>query len=368
MFNKKKTPKSKTPNSRLQPSAPHLTPDPNFQLSGVSPPIRFRSPGFEYTSRLPHPPQNNNIFYQNRPFNPPYNNPNAFYNSPTGLYRPTMGSSTSSQPNNLSLLTTTNLDMNFEELVFSQDYNYSQDYSMGHGSGQGSAHDSVPIHDDKGDSPIEEVSPVKPKKPSRRASRAKKDEPKEPPKDWTMAKETALCQAWCDVSENNIDGNSMKSKRRRKKSKTSETTSGSASGGLNLNEEANEAVEETQEFRPMGRDRAKAKKKAVGSSRGGSSLFVDLVADKFFNIKQKNREEFKNRELSIREAEAREIAQLKREKLEIQRRTLELAEREKQDRDILFYNSLIDPTLPPIQKQKLLEMKLEIKEQYNLDY
>ncbi|GKE36462.1 hypothetical protein Tco_1459867 [Tanacetum coccineum] len=75
----------------------------------------------------------------------------------------------------------------------------------------------------------------------------------------------------------------------RKKSKTSETTSGS-DGGLNLNEEADEAVEETQEFRPMCRDRAKAKKKAVGSSRRGSSLVVDLVADKFFNIKQKNRE------------------------------------------------------------------------------
>nr|GFA11583.1 nucleotide-binding alpha-beta plait domain-containing protein [Tanacetum cinerariifolium] len=27
-----------------------------------------------------------------------------------------------------------------------------------------------------------------------------------------MTEETALCQAWCDVSENNIDGNSMKSK------------------------------------------------------------------------------------------------------------------------------------------------------------
>ncbi|GJR82315.1 retrotransposon protein, putative, ty3-gypsy subclass [Tanacetum coccineum] len=356
-----------------------------------------------------------------------------------------MESSTSSQPNQpYSPINPTNLDMNFEELIFSHDYNYSQDYSMGHGS----AHGSVPVHDDEDDSPVEEVSPVKPKKPSRRAARAKKDEPKEPPKDWTMAEETALCQAWCDVSENNIDGNSMKSKgfwdaviryfeketgssrgydsivskwknrvrprigafcaiinnveanhesgtndldvyhkacaeykmmyksdftlehcynvlkdhpgwkdvempyfyksQGRKKSKTSETTSGSASGGLNLNEEADEAVEETQEFRPMGRDRAKAKKKAAGSSRGGSSSLVDL--------------------LSIREAEAREIAQLKREKLEIQRRTLELAEREKRDRDMLFYNSLIDPTLPPIQQQKLLEMKLEIKERYNLDY
>ncbi|GKD05813.1 hypothetical protein Tco_1180787 [Tanacetum coccineum] len=157
-------------------------------------------------------------------------------------------------------------------------------------------------------------------KPLRHAARAKKDEPEEPPKDWIMAKETALCQAWCDMSENNIDGNSMKSKgfwdaviryfeketgssranhksgtndldvyhkacveykmmynqdftlehcynilkdhpgwkdvemlafyntQGRKKSKTFETTSGSASGGLNLNEEADEAVEETQEF------------------------------------------------------------------------------------------------------------------------
>ncbi|GKF45489.1 retrotransposon protein, putative, ty3-gypsy subclass [Tanacetum coccineum] len=34
----------------------------------------------------------------------------------------------------------------------------------------------------------------------------------------------------------------------RKESKTSETTSRSVSGGLNLNEEANEAMEETQEF------------------------------------------------------------------------------------------------------------------------
>ncbi|GJS77145.1 retrotransposon protein, putative, ty3-gypsy subclass [Tanacetum coccineum] len=76
----------------------------------------------------------------------------------------------------------------------------------------------------------------------------------------------------------------------RQKSKTSETTSGSASSGLNLNEEADEVVEETQEFRPMGRDRAKTKKKATGSSRGGASSFVDLVADKFYNMKQKNRE------------------------------------------------------------------------------
>ncbi|GJZ68750.1 replication protein A 70 kDa DNA-binding subunit C-like protein [Tanacetum coccineum] len=59
--------------------------------------------------------------------------------------------------------------------------------------------------------------------------------------------------------------------------KTSETTPGSASDGINVHEEADEAVQETQEFRPMGRDRAKAKIKAVGSS----SSIVDLVADKY---------------------------------------------------------------------------------------
>ncbi|GJX35161.1 retrotransposon protein, putative, ty3-gypsy subclass [Tanacetum coccineum] len=252
----------------------------------------------------------------------------------------------------------------------------------GHGSANGSAHGSVLVNDDEeDDSPVKEVSSVKPKKPSRRASRGKKDEPKEPPKDWTMAEEIALCEAWCDsmktkgfwdavikyfenktgssrgydsivskwknrvrpridafcaiinnVEENNESGtndpdvyhkacaeykmmykqdftlehcyNILKdhpgwkgvempafyNTQGRKKSKTSETTSGSTFGGFNLNKEVDEAMEETQEFRPMDRDRAKAMKKAAGSSRGGSSSFVDLVADKFFNIKQKNRE------------------------------------------------------------------------------
>ncbi|GJX11034.1 hypothetical protein Tco_0200893 [Tanacetum coccineum] len=122
---------------------------------------------------------------------------------------------------------------------------------------------------------------------------------------------------------------------RKTKSKTSKTTSGS-SGGINLNDEADEAVEETQE----------------GKKDEQQQSYID----------------FKNRELSIQEAEAREITQLKREKLKIQRRTLELAEREKRDRDILFYNSVIDPYLPAIQQQKLLEMKMEIKARYNLDY
>ncbi|GKD31807.1 hypothetical protein Tco_1242585 [Tanacetum coccineum] len=211
-----------------------------------------------------------------------------------------MESSTSSQPYQPYYpINPTNLDMNFEELMFSQEYNYSQDYSMGHGSGHGSAHGSahgsVSFYDDEDDSPVKEVSPVKPKKPSRCSAKAKKDETKEvkeAPKEWQWRKRLRCAKV----------------------------------GKLLL---ADEAVQETQEFRPMGRDRAKAKKKAAGSSREGASSFVYLVADKFYNMKQKkwrkkDKEqqsyiELKNRELSIRKAEAQEIAQLKREKLEIQR-------------------------------------------------
>ncbi|GJZ66029.1 hypothetical protein Tco_0622725 [Tanacetum coccineum] len=148
-----------------------------------------------------------------------------------------MESSTSSQQNQPSYpINPTNLDMNFDELIFSQDYNYSQDYSMGHGSG----HDSATVQDDEDDSPVEEVSPVKPKKTSRRTARAKKDEPKEPSKDWTMSEETAL------YFEKETDSSRGYDSIGRKNSKTSKTNSGSASGGLNLNEEADEAVEETQ--------------------------------------------------------------------------------------------------------------------------
>ncbi|GKE34040.1 hypothetical protein Tco_1453362 [Tanacetum coccineum] len=76
----------------------------------------------------------------------------------------------------------------------------------------------------------------------------------------------------------------------------------------------------------------------------------------------------RDKEEMIQIQEKKSRIDLQSEKLGIQRRTLELAERGKRDRDILFYNSIIDPCLPPIQQEKLLEMKMEIKERYNLDY
>ncbi|GKA28574.1 hypothetical protein Tco_0714819 [Tanacetum coccineum] len=188
---------------------------------------------------------------------------------------------------------------------------------MGHGSGTVQRPDSAQCtvlfqrRRDQ-DSPVEEVSPVKPKKPSRRVAKAKKKQ----------------------------------------------------YDRLGDFEKLNRVVTEQ---RP---------EKAVNSSRG-ELIHLLIVPTIYYETKKKlgkkDKEqqsyiELKNRELSIREVEAREIAKLKREKLEIQRRTLELAEREKQDRDILFYNSAIDMTLPPIQQEKLLEMKIEIKARYNLDY
>nr|GEZ13741.1 hypothetical protein [Tanacetum cinerariifolium] len=159
-------------------------------------------------------------------------------------------------------------------------------HGLGHDSALGLAHSSFPFNDDEDNSHAEEVSPVKPKKPLKRAAKTNKDDPKEgkeAPKEWTVAEEIELCQ--------NAEMPYFYQNQGRKKSKTSETTSGSTSGGINLNEEADEVGQETQEFRPMGRYRAKAKKKAAGSSSGGSSSFVDLVADKFYNMKQKNGKE-----------------------------------------------------------------------------
>ncbi|GJZ07207.1 hypothetical protein Tco_0541000, partial [Tanacetum coccineum] len=162
-------------------------------------------------------------------------------------------------------------------------------------------HGSVPFHDDEDDSPVEEVSPVKLKKPSRRAAKAKKDETKEvkePPKEWTVDEEIALCQAVIRYFEKETGStrgyDSIVSKWKNKvrpkigafcaiiKNIKANHESGtndldvyqkacakfkmiykgdfnlehcynilkdhSASGGINLNEEADEAVQETQEF------------------------------------------------------------------------------------------------------------------------
>nr|GFC85963.1 hypothetical protein [Tanacetum cinerariifolium] len=88
----------------------------------------------------------------------------------------------SSQANQTySLLNRVTLEMNFEQLMYSQEYYPTQDYSMGQGSAHGtaysSAHGSAVVDDD--DSPVKEMSVIKAKKPSKRALKAKKNDTKE---------------------------------------------------------------------------------------------------------------------------------------------------------------------------------------------
>nr|GEY14991.1 retrovirus-related Pol polyprotein from transposon TNT 1-94 [Tanacetum cinerariifolium] len=92
------------------------------------------------------------MFFGNHLFLPLYNNQNAFYQSLIGLYRPTMDSSTSSQANHPYYpLNRVNLDMDFDQLLNTQEYYQSQDYSMGQGSAHGSAYGSAPVDNDDND-------------------------------------------------------------------------------------------------------------------------------------------------------------------------------------------------------------------------
>nr|GFC42895.1 hypothetical protein [Tanacetum cinerariifolium] len=115
--------------------------------------------------------------------------------------------------------------------------------------------------------------------------------------------------------------------------KTSETTLDSAQGGLNLNEDATGFEEVIREVRPMGWDRARAKKSSTSSRYEASFVvgggIVDMVADKQKSFKavgwgkmkeqQQSYIELKNRELDIHEKANREAAELKRQELELTR-------------------------------------------------
>ncbi|GJX44155.1 hypothetical protein Tco_0260831 [Tanacetum coccineum] len=143
-----------------------------------------------------------------------------------------------------------------------------------------------------------------------------------------------------------------------KKAKTSETTSGLAHGGLNLNEEADGYVEEVRVVRPIGQDRAKKKH------------HPPLVLNRHLLQEEVllTRLSINGKALSQLEVAYREVAELKRDDLALQRQTLELKLKNKWDKDLIFYNSRIDKTLPLMQQQNLMELKQEVEEHYHLDY
>lgn len=113
----------------------------------------------------------------------------------------------------------------------------------------------------------------------------------------------------------------QKPKKGRKKSKTSETTS---DGGFNLNEETCKSEEETREERPIGCDQSKKNKKKSSTSDQFKASFTNMVADKFVNLK--------SLKWGKKKSETDEYFQLK-----------------KREKDVMFYNSAIDHSLPLIQ-------------------
>nr|GEZ69043.1 hypothetical protein [Tanacetum cinerariifolium]GEZ75410.1 hypothetical protein [Tanacetum cinerariifolium] len=126
---------------------------------------------------MPQPPQNNNPFYHNRPFNPLYNNQPSYYHSPNAcivlllIHRWHLRR----QINGFGQGSSSGIHFGHDN----QDYYQSQD-------------GSAPIEDD---SPIEKVAPVKAKKVTKCASKAKKNDNKETTKPWTTEEEVALCRA-----------------------------------------------------------------------------------------------------------------------------------------------------------------------------
>nr|GEW84113.1 hypothetical protein [Tanacetum cinerariifolium] len=137
MFNKK-TLKSKTPKSQIQESVPHSTPDLNFQLSGVSPPMCFRSSVTNWIVSSYY--EFIDVFSSKSTFSP---------------------------------LNHVTLDMDSEQLI--------------------SAYGSAPVDDDY--SPVEDMSLVKAKNPSKRASKDKKKDTKEiePPQKTRQRRKRSRC-------------------------------------------------------------------------------------------------------------------------------------------------------------------------------
>ena len=77
---------------------------------------------------------------------------------------------------------------------------------------------------------------------------------------------------------------------------------------------------------------------------------------------------FKKEELEMLETSRWVATELKKQKLELELRKFAFFEQKKREKDIIFFNSPIDPSLPLIQQQKLQEINDTIKASYELDY
>lgn len=157
----------------------------------------------------------------------------------------------------------------------------------------------------------------------------------------------------------------------RKKAKTSET-------GSELLEE-----EQTRNERPIGRDATKKNKKK--SSTSSKSSYMEDVAEKWKTIKsmalgmrkeladgyyelKKKKLDQKQMELELQAKRDQKAAEIEDKRFSLEQQRLEFEREKKCQKDIIFYLQPIDPSLPPLQQQKIQEVKDAIKAYYNLDY
>ena len=76
----------------------------------------------------------------------------------------------------------------------------------------------------------------------------------------------------------------------------------------------------------------------------------------------------KEQELAMKRGKMQEEQAIKREKIKLQQRQVEIMDLTKRERDKIFYNSAIDPNLGERQLQELMQVKAPIKARYNLGY
>ena len=91
-----------------------------------------------------------------------------------------------------------------------------------------------------------------------------------------------------------------------------------------------------------------------------------MATCKYFELKKKELEQ-KKRELEVVERRSQEAAKLEQKRFELERQKIEFSQQNRREKEIIFYLTPIDPSLPELQQQKLQEIKDSIKPRYNLD-
>ena len=154
----------------------------------------------------------------------------------------------------------------------------------------------------------------------------------------------------------------------RKKSKGSTTTSGSTQGPSNFQDldVSDDEAYDTREARPRGRDAARKKSSSSRDSQAPPKSWTKALLSDFWSMKPSK--SGKNKDLESWKALKEQELAIKREKVKAIEKQTEILSRTKEEQDLIFYNSAIDPNLTERQKQENIRLKEIIKARYGLDY